>query len=235
MERRARDDLVRVNPLRDALRLCDQTAATLRLLIDARPVDGQNLSMTSDDGTARDPIALLMLEHDLIEQVLSALERYADRVAAGAFERDDLALFVAFIQEFADARHHRKEEDILFTSMGDNGFPSEGGPIAVMLHEHEVGRSLATELARIAGSDGAWSGEVATRLVAVAREFAGLLRSHIAKENDVLYPMARSILPAPAMHEVALRCEAIEQDYARRGEGARLDELGADLARRYAA
>ncbi len=191
--------------------------------------------MTSDDTTVRDPIALLMQEHRLIEQVLSALERYADAVVGGACERDDLARFVAFIQEFADARHHRKEEDVLFVAMVDNGFPSDGGPIAMMLHEHEVGRSLVGELARIAESHDAWTGEIATRLGEVAREFAGLLRSHIAKEDEILYPMARSALPPPVMHEVAVRCEAIEQDYARRGEDTRLEKLGTDLAQRYPA
>lgn len=191
--------------------------------------------MTSDDAAPRDPIALLMQEHRLIEQVLNALERYADAVAGGAFERDDLARFVAFIQEFADARHHRKEEDILFAAMVDSGFPSDGGPIAVMLHEHEVGRSLVGELARIAESNDAWSGELATRLVAAAREYVGLLRSHIAKEDEVLYQIARSVLPPPVMDEVAARCEAIEQDYVRRGEDTRLERLGADLVQRYAA
>ncbi|MGD0266766.1 MAG: hemerythrin domain-containing protein, partial [Candidatus Methylomirabilota bacterium] len=38
--------------------------------------------------------------------------------------------------------HHGKEENLLFKTMVDRGFPRQGGPIAVMLHEHETGRSF---------------------------------------------------------------------------------------------
>lgn len=45
-----------------------------------------------------------------------------------------------FIRNFADRCHRAKEEDQLFVRMQDRGSPFEGGPIAVMLMEHEEGR-----------------------------------------------------------------------------------------------
>src|SRR4030065_429878 len=47
-----------------------------------------------------------------------------------------------FIKGFADGCHHKKEEGVLFPAMQAAGVPSEGGPISVMLAEHEQGRRL---------------------------------------------------------------------------------------------
>ena len=44
--------------------------------------------------------------------------------------------------------HHGKEEDILFAAMAENGFPTEGGPIAVMLAEHVRGRAFIQAMAQ---------------------------------------------------------------------------------------
>jgi hemerythrin-like domain-containing protein len=174
-----------------------------------------------------------MEEHRLIETVLEALEGYATAVEKGSvFERDDLARFVTFVREFADAKHHAKEEDILFAAMLANGFPREGGPIAVMLHEHELSRGYVRELADIAAGEGDWSEDTAARVAAAARSYTELLRDHIEKEDNVLYPMAQSVLPPDAMREVSERCEGVEQRHSQAGDTARLERLGAELAQR---
>jgi hemerythrin-like domain-containing protein len=64
------------------------------------------------------------------------------------------------------------------------GAPAEGGPIAVMLEEHAAGRALI----RAMGADAPASQAEA------ARRYAELLRRHIEKENDVLFPLADALL-----------------------------------------
>ncbi len=87
-----------------------------------------------------DAIETLMNEHRTIEQVLDAMVGFAEEARRrGATEKEELARFVGFVREFADACHHGKEEDILFAAMVAGGFPRNGGPIAVMLHEHDRG------------------------------------------------------------------------------------------------
>lgn len=181
----------------------------------------------------QDAIELLMEEHRLVETVLEALDGYAAAIERGSgFEREDLARFVTFVREFADAKHHAKEEDILFEAMIANGFPREGGPIAVMLHDHELSRGYVREMAEIAAGDEEWSEAVAARVVAAARAYTELLRGHIDKEDNVLYPMAQSVLPPAAMQEVSERCEGVEQRHAQGGDTTRLERLGAELAER---
>jgi hypothetical protein len=45
-----------------------------------------------------------------------------------------------FFQQFADQCHHAKEEDVFFPVLKQRGIPEQGGPIGVMLHEHDLGR-----------------------------------------------------------------------------------------------
>ncbi|HEU5193093.1 MAG TPA: hemerythrin domain-containing protein [Methylomirabilota bacterium] len=62
--------------------------------------------------------------------------------------------------------------------------PACGGPIDVMLEEHAEGRALVAAMAE---------GRAAAR-AATARRYVRLLREHIAKENEILFPLADAVL-----------------------------------------
>ena len=154
------------------------------------------------------PIQLLMDEHRLIEKVISALFAYADRTSgADTSAREDLAAFVAFIRGFADEHHHGKEEDLLFRAMTDQGMPTNMGPLAVMLREHDEGRKFTKALAEVADGQGRLEAEERSQLVWAAKSYGNLLRPHIQKEDQVLYPMADQMLPPQVW-------EALEKAFA---------------------
>ncbi len=162
---------------------------------------------------------VLMQEHRTIEQVLDALEAFAaDVTRTRRTEQDELSRFVRFLREYADARHHAKEEDVLFRAMVENGFPSDGGPIPVMLGEHEQGRELVHILAAHAEQAPPWSEEDLASLGEAARGLAGLLRVHIQKEDRILYPMADRHLPEPALDEVNATCRALDARHGAPGQ-----------------
>jgi hemerythrin-like domain-containing protein len=161
---------------------------------------------------------VLMQEHRTIEQVLDALEAFAGEVArTRRTETDELSRFVKFLREYADGRHHAKEEGVLFRVMVENGFPAQGGPIPVMLHEHEQGRDLVRVLAAHGEQATPWSDEDLASIVEAAGSFAALLRAHIQKEDRILYPMADRHLPAPALAAVSATCRQLD---ARHGPAA---------------
>jgi len=111
-------------------------------------IDGQD-EITAE-GTMN-AIDQLMAEHELIVEVLDALDGYASNVERGTeVEPSDLAELVRFLREFADGCHHAKEEGILFAAMEQAGFPREMGPLAVMLAEHEQGRGYIARLRAVA-------------------------------------------------------------------------------------
>jgi hemerythrin-like domain-containing protein len=102
---------------------------------------------------------------------------------------------IDFIKNFADKYHHLKEEDVLFMEMEKHGMSRNGGPLAVMLHEHDEGRNyiqLAVEgIEQFKLGDVYAFEEIKENLLS----YCTLLTQHIGKENNILYPMAERILP----------------------------------------
>jgi hemerythrin-like domain-containing protein len=180
-------------------------------------------------------IDTLMSEHRLIERVAAALVSFADEACRGGSDgRGELEGFVTFIREFADARHHCKEEKILFAAMVEAGFPQDGGPIAVMLMEHDQGRSHARALADLAARPAPWTAADRDALAGAARAYADLLCAHIQKEDQILYPMAEQRLTQSLLSRVDADCAAFQAREIESGEYDRLRRLGEDLVARHA-
>jgi hemerythrin-like domain-containing protein len=181
-----------------------------------------------------DAISLLMEEHQVILRALDALDAFAAEVSRGGGDPAELERFVRFIRAFADARHHGKEEDILFAAMVRAGFPREGGPIAVMLMDHDAGRAHVAAMARHLGGGAPWTAADRAEVVAATGGYTDLLRSHIMKEDQILYPMAQHRLPEAVMEQVDLDCETFEARQVASGADA-LKDLARELVQRHAA
>jgi hemerythrin-like domain-containing protein len=170
---------------------------------------------------------ILMDEHRVIEQVLNCLEKLADRCEAGEkLDRTSALEALAFFRNFADRCHHGKEEGHLFPLLEARGFGRQGGPTGVMLHEHEEGRGLVAAMARAVERD------TPREFVRHARAYVGLLREHIRKEDQCLFPMAAGILSGTDAESLAQRFEHVEN--AEMGEGTHEHylQLANDLADR---
>lgn len=161
---------------------------------------------------------ILMDEHRLIERMIAVLETAAQRLEDGQEVRGDLLLEVVdFIKEFADGCHHKKEEGVLFIAMNQHGLPVDGGPIAVMLSEHEMGRAFTRALGEAAGGMLKGDEANAAQVVENARGYASLLRQHIQKEDNILFPMAGRVIPMLQHEQVLAAFERVEREEI--GEG----------------
>jgi hemerythrin-like domain-containing protein len=156
------------------------------------------------------PTQVLKEEHTLILQALDALEKKIDLIEGGA--APEAAYFqkaVEFLRTFADGCHHGKEENLLFKTMVNRGFPLHGGPIAVMLSEHEAGRAFIRGIAE--GTAKLESDPTASRqIVENGRGYIQLLRAHINKENNILFPMADNVLSTEDQAELEQAFERFE-------------------------
>jgi hemerythrin-like domain-containing protein len=164
----------------------------------------------------------LVEEHRLILRMIALLERNAPRTAEGKYTNWRFYLDgVDFIRHYADRFHHAKEEDVLFEALVANGMPRQNSPVAAMLMEHDQGRAYVRAME--AGAIKALAGEAGQeQLIAEnALAYAALLREHISREDEILYPLAERVLPE------AVR-PAISAAY-RRAE----DAAGADFTTRY--
>lgn len=152
------------------------------------------------------PTEVLREEHRVILRALGVLEAAAARLAGGRPPPEGWwPETIAWLRAFADKNHHAKEESWLFPAMVKAGVPSDGGPIGVMLEEHQRGRALVRAME---------AGEPASR-AAKAREYVTLLREHIEKENGVLFPLADAVLDEAAQRALQREFEAVEADQGR--------------------
>lgn len=159
------------------------------------------------------PTDLLSQDHRIIERVLNSLETAAGRLHAGVAVRPGYFTEVAdFIKGFADGCHHRKEEEHLFPAMEEAGFPRFGGPIGVMLADHDDGRRYTAGLRAAAECLAAGDRTAVNDVVENARGYVTLLRQHIMKEDNVLFAMAKRALPPEVQDGLLQAFERVERE-----------------------
>lgn len=171
------------------------------------------------------PKDVLMAEHRVIERVLDSVERM---LGAGVIDAAFLRQAVDFFRTFADGCHHAKEEEALFPALEKAGIPRLGGPVGVMLHEHEEGRQLLgaiTDNLEAAATDP----RAAARVRGAAAGYVRLLREHIGKEDQVLFVMADHVLPEEAQQGVMEKFDRIEAAEGREGRHGRYLRIADEL------
>ena len=160
---------------------------------------------------------VLMEEHEVILRVLTALEKAVSKIPNGKFKPDFFLEAADFIKNFADACHHAKEEGVLFVEMASSGVPVKGGPIGVMLAEHEQGRQYTRLMREAAETWHAGDTSAVEAVKANGMGYVNLLRQHIQKENNILFPMADRTIPAEKQSGIWEKFEQIEREET--GEG----------------
>ena len=154
-------------------------------------------------------------DHRVIEKVLAVLERLMEGSVGASLETWRKA--IDFIRNFADKCHHLKEEKILFPALEERGIAREGGPIGMMLMEHEEGRGYVRQMAaalHLAEED---SKAAEKSLLDNARAYLRLLRQHIRKEEEILFEMADEVLTREEQNK--LLCEFEEHEAKEIGPG----------------
>lgn len=133
------------------------------------------------------------------EELLQVLNR-----AVGGYDATAYASADHMIEEELN-KHFRYEEDILFPLLGKY-IGTEAGPIAVMLAEHKTIRSLHSafhqRLEQLSQDHVAES-----EVVDAFTPLEDMLRTHITKEDNVLFPMASRVMSEEDKNEVALKVQ----------------------------
>ena len=145
-------------------------------------------------------------EHDAILNVLKIVDKV---VSTDTKDEDQIFKFgnelIYFLKTFADKCHHGKEEDHLFKALNAKGISSEGGPIAVMLYEHKLGREYISLM------DKSLEAKDLADFKTNATKYRDLLISHIGKENNVLFMMTDKLLDEAAQNDLFEKFEQHEE------------------------
>jgi hemerythrin-like domain-containing protein len=178
----------------------------------------------------------LRKEHEVILRMIDATEQTARQLEQGELvPAEVLENLQEFFQLFADRCHHGKEEDLLFPLLEQKGMPRIGGPVGVMLMEHEEGRRLIRAMGNAAQAYAAGDTAAGREPWAeAARAYATLLRQHIMKENEVLFVMAERLLSEDEQRQLSEAFEQLEDK--KMGVGtherlhAKMEKLLAEMA-----
>ncbi len=159
------------------------------------------------------PTEVLIAEHKAVLIALQILEKVEEGIASGVADAPEhLNQLIDFFGGFVDRCHHAKEEDALFPELEKHGVKREGGPIGVMLAEHEAGRRLVRDMSKALMDLRLGERKASEGIREIAVEYRNLLRAHIDKENTVLFPMADRLLPDFIAGAIVARFERIELD-----------------------
>lgn len=180
------------------------------------------------------PSGILRVEHKIIMRVVEVLHRLVIRSREGrGFERAALARCVEFFRAFADACHHAKEEDLLFPVLESRGIPREGGPIGMMLYEHNLARQHTRDMAEALDAEQRGEASAVDRFHKAADCYITLLNQHIFKEDNVLFNMGDGVMTPDDQKSL---CERFCQTGCRSFGGktrAELEQLADDLESRW--
>lgn len=130
-------------------------------------------------------------EHDGILLSLDVIEKMAKLAKDNKnLEFNDVESILEFLQVFADKCHHGKEEGLLFPALEKLGIGNENGPIGVMLSEHVEGRGFIKDMVNSTANKTLDKNKFAV----AATSYVNLMRTHIRKENQILFPMGEQNL-----------------------------------------
>ena len=84
----------------------------------------------------------LIAEHEAVRLTLDILKKIGQHIdATGKIaDTEHVEQLFEFFATFVDRCHHGKEEELLFPALEQVGVSREGGPVGVMLNEHQQGR-----------------------------------------------------------------------------------------------
>jgi hemerythrin-like domain-containing protein len=176
---------------------------------------------------------LLLTEHRAILRMLDVTHELSHLLEVGADVPPDMLDAVAdFLRAFGE-EHHRKEEEFLFPALEKHGPGLSQMALDTLIHEHDRSRALLGKMTDAAAAYRQRRPKADRNWGRFACEYASVLRRHIDRERDILYPAAEQVL-SPAelqeLKEVLLRTEegSVAQERRQRFS-AMADALAAEV------
>jgi hemerythrin-like domain-containing protein len=128
--------------------------------------------------------SLLMQDHKIILRALDVVDHMAERVANDQpVPAEDVETILRFLRAFADENHQTKEESALFPELLRTS-AANTAPLRHMIFEHDQERSL------VEGLEEAMRTKQGVEFVQFAGRLTSLIRTHIHKEDYILFDVA---------------------------------------------
>lgn len=154
----------------------------------------------------------LMREHGVLKRVLLVYREGMRRIGRGErVPSRELHEGARVIREFIEQYHEENEEKHVFPRLRQAGRLT--GTVDTLQLQHQRGRVLTGRILRATGPSGAPGAWTRRRLVADMAAFVRMYEPHEAREDTVVFPAFRDLLPPRELLELS---EVFEEDEHRR-------------------
>jgi len=125
------------------------------------------------------PIGVLMIEHRLIERMVSLLEFRSARDKS-VIDEEFMLQAIDFFKFYVDLFHHGKEEEFLFSPLKQKNLSqAQRSMLEELIEEHQSARKLVAKMEADLKGQGANNGDI--------KKFIRLYRGHIGKEDKQFF------------------------------------------------
>ena len=172
------------------------------------------------------PIALLMIEHRLIERMVPLLRAEASNALAGSVDPSRIDALVDFVRIYADKLHHGKEEDILFAAVQDKpAFPELKAIMEGLIDDHVISR---TNLGRIMEANASYRSGNKSALLTMAEALevlAELYPRHIETEDRRFFIQCMDLFTMEEKKWMLAQFKAFDQELVHRTYKGKINAL----------
>jgi len=145
------------------------------------------------------PRGPLMIEHRLIERMISLIDKEVKRIEnSNIVNQVFIDTAVDFIRFYADRTHHGKEEEILFRDLAKKKLSDvDNAMMKELTKEHAFGRAITADLARLAAAYQKGDKSALPLITQNLRKFIDFYPNHIDKEEKAFFPSSMKYLSEP--------------------------------------
>ena len=169
----------------------------------------------------------LMREHGVLNRILLIYEESGRRLDAGqATPVEVVSSSADIIRRFIEQYHEKLEEDFLFPRFEKANTLVD--LVATLRRQHQAGRTLTDSISRLATAAAVQRPDQRKELVVSMGKFVRMYRPHEAREDTVLFPAFRRIVPHEEFEQLGDRFEDKEHElFGKEGFEGIVEKVGA--------
>lgn len=185
----------------------------LLLIISTLPVFNPSpaRSESQERATEVSPVEDLMREHGVLRRIFLIYDRELKEIEKNKTPQYE-ALFksASIIHDFIESYHEKTEEDYIFPIFEKAG--KLNALTKTLRQQHEAGGKLTRLILRFSQEKQSGDKENPGALADALRSFLEMYRPHAAREDTVLFPVLRSLIPAKEYDELGDKFEDKEHE-----------------------
>jgi hemerythrin-like domain-containing protein len=163
----------------------------------------------------------LMREHGVLKRVLLCYQEMTARLQAGGpLDAQDLQGAALIIHDYIEGFHEGLEEGYVFPRLISAG--QHTGTVTTLLVQHARGRVITEFLLRNATASGVASPGTRAQLAAALQAFDRMYQPHEAREDTVVFPAFRQIVPAAELASLGQHFADLEHQQFHTDEFAKM-------------